>query len=135
MKTTNPIVQIAVICIISGLIAGLITNILFWFVFPSGWLFFIIPAVLGWSIDRFGKIPAEHLQNEETFEKLKKRTGLLCGAISLLIVIIANIPFFILMPLPYIFANFIFYIVCAVSVYVGYNRGQQSITDAYYDSL
>lgn len=135
MKRQSPIKRLLIICIISGLIAGIVTNILFWFVFPTAWFFFIIPAIMGWSIDHFGKIPYEHLHDEETFEKLKKQTGLMCGGISLLFVLIANIPFFILVPLPYILANSVFYLVCAISIFVGYNRGQQCIVDAYYDTL
>lgn len=130
----SPIKRLLFICIVSGLIAGIITNILFWFVFPTAWFFFIIPAVMGWSIDRYGKIPHEHLQDEETFENLKKQTGLMCGAMSLIFVLLANIPLFIVMPLEYIVASFMFYIVCVISIVVGYNRGQQCIVDAYYDS-
>lgn len=131
----SPIKRLLIICIISGLLAGIVTNILFWFVFSSAWLFFIIPAIMGWSIDHYGKIPQEHLHDEEAFEKLRKQTGLMCGGISLFFVLLANVPFLILLPLPYIFANFMFYIVCAVSIFVGYNRGQQCIVDAYYDTF
>lgn len=134
MKTGNPIQRILIICIISGLVAGVITNLVFLLIYPSAWLFFLIPAIMGWSIDHYGKIPYEHLHDEETFEKLRKYTGLYCAGMSLLFVLIANIPLFIFVPLPYIFTNLIFYIVCAVSIFVGYNRGQQCIVDAFYDS-
>lgn len=134
MKQQKPIRRLLIICIISGLIAGIITDFLFW-CFPSAWLFFIIPAIMGWSIDHFGKIPREHLHDEETFEKLKIRTGLLCAFMSLFFIILALLPIFIILSASELLLNFIFFGVCILSIYWCYTRGQRCIVDAYYDTL
>lgn len=44
--------------------------------------------------------------SKETFEKLKKQTGLMCGGMSLLFVLLAILPLIIVLPLEYIVASF-----------------------------
>lgn len=47
--------RIIVVAAISGVISSIITLLLL-LIFPSGWLFFIIPAIMGTCIHKFGKI-------------------------------------------------------------------------------
>ena len=122
------------ICIVSGLISILIVLALFWFVFTSAWLFFIIPLIMGWTIDKFGKFDASQLKDEVTYERISRRTGLLCGSMVLLCIFICILPLFFLFPIIDLLVNFAFYIVCGISIYWGYNRGVQCVTDAYYSS-
>lgn len=134
-KEKSAIYNIAIICIISGIISVIIVDLLFSFVFPSAWLFFIVPAIMGFSIDKLSRIPKSELNDEASFEKLSKRTGLLCAGIVLLAVLIATIPLIMQFePIDFL-ANILFYLICGVSVYWGYNRGIGAITNAYYDSI
>lgn len=134
-KEKSAIYNIARICIISGIISAIIVDFLFFCVFPSAWLFFIIPAIMGFSIDKLSRIPKSELNDDEAFDKLSKRTGILCAVIVLLAVLIATIPLMMQFePIDFL-ANILFYLVCGVSVYWGYNRGIRVITDAYYDSI
>lgn len=129
--------DVAFIGIIFGLISITIVSLLFLLVFPSAWLFFIIPAVMGWSIEKLTRIPKEELHDDESFNKLRKRTGLLCAGMVLIAIILANLIVILLGgfdPLMLLY-NFIFYIVCGLSVYWGYSRGVRAITDMYYDSI
>lgn len=134
MKQQKPLQRLIVISIVSGIVSGIVTNALFWFVFPSAWFFFIIPGIMGWSIDHFGKFPKDVLQDEESLEKLMKQTGFMCAGMCLLIMAVAVLPLLLILPAEYIYANIIFYLVCGLCVYLGYNRGQRCIMDALYDS-
>ena len=137
--TTKPLTRIITVCVISGLISGIIVNLLFWFVFSSAWLFFIIPAVMGWSIQRFAKIPKEHLLDEPTFEKLKKQTAWTCAAMVLLFILIDYIPLIIFFvatqQIEFILFDIPFIAVCVLSVIYGYNRGQRCVVDTWSDML
>ncbi|MDD6889536.1 MAG: hypothetical protein PUD39_04685 [Bacteroidales bacterium] len=137
-KEKSAICNIAIICIISGIFSGIIVDIFFYILFPSAWLFFIIPAVMGFSIDKFSRIPKSELEDDESFEKLSKRTGLLCAGMVLLAILVAIVPIIVLVmrfdPI-YLLSDIIFYLICGVSVYWGYNRGVRAVTDAYYDSF
>lgn len=131
--TKNILDRITLVCLISGVISGLITTALIWFIIPSAWFFFIIPAVMGWSIDRYVTIPKELLEDGQNIERLQKKAGLTCGGLVLFFVILVNIPFFLVLePIMYL-KNIIFYAAAGVSVYWGYTRGVRCITDAYYD--
>lgn len=130
----NSLPRIIAICIISGLLSGVFVNLIFWTIFPSGWLFLIIPIFVGWSLDKFAKIPSEEILDDETMERLSKQTGMLCAVMVLLVQIVAVLPVLLLLDPIEILTNFVFYIGCALCVYIGYSRGVQSITDAYYDA-
>lgn len=135
MKQKNILDRITIICLISGLVSGILTMALVWFVFPSAWFFFIIPAVMGWSIDKFAKIPKDVFSNEENIAKLQKQAGWTCAGFVLFFVLLANLPIFLVLePIQHLL-NILFYIICGVSVYWGYTRGVRCITDAYYDSV
>ena len=83
---------------ISGMIAVAIVLIIFWVIFPTAWVFFIIPAVVGWSIDRFGTFDATKLENEEEFTATARKVGLTCAAIVLACIIISVLPLFLVHP-------------------------------------
>lgn len=126
--------RLAIICLGSGLLSGLVANCLFWFVFPTAFLFFIVPAFMGFSLTVFGKVPADEILDDEAVEKLSKRTGMLCAAMVLLALAVSLIPMLIILSPSYLLVNFGFYIICALCVFIGYNRGVQVITDNYYDA-
>lgn len=131
----KPLAKIAVICLVSGIIAGVITDVIFFAIFPSAWLFFIIPAVMGWSIDKFGRIPKDQLLDDSSNESLQKKTGWMCAGLVLFFILITVLPILFIMSIEYIIANVLFYVVCGLGVYYGYNRGVRCIMDAYYDTL
>lgn len=131
----KPLTRIAVICLLSGIIATVITDVIFFAIFPSAWLFFIIPAVMGWSIDKFGRIPKEQLMDYNSNETLQKKTGWMCSGFVLLFILLTVLPILIVNSIEFIIANVMFYIVCGLGVYYGYNRGVRCIMDAYYDTL
>lgn len=126
--------SIAIVSVISGVISAVIVFCLFWYVFPSAWLFFIIPAIMGLSIDKFGKIDVEKLNDDAAFNSITRKAGLLCAGMVLLSIIVCVLPLFLLMSFGEHLLNVLFYGVCAVSVYWGYNRGVKCVTNAYYDS-
>lgn len=119
---------------ISGMIAVAIVLIIFWVIFPTAWVFFIIPAVVGWSIDRFGTFDATKLENEEEFTATARKVGLTCAAIVLACIIISVLPLFFTMSVGDHLMSIMFYVICAISVYWAYKRGVQCVTDAYYES-
>ena len=129
--------DVAFIGIIFGLISMTIVSLLFLLVFPSAWLFFIIPAVMGWSIEKLARIPKEELHDDESFNKLCKLTGLLCAGM-VLATILLTVTIIILLggfdPMALVL-NFVFYLMCGLSAYWGYSRGVRAITDKYYDSI
>lgn len=131
---TNSMPRLTVICLISGLLSGLAANCLFWFVYPTAFLFLIVPAFMGFCLTAFGKVPAEEILDDEAVEKLSKRTGMLCAAMVLLALANSLVPMLIILNPIYLLANFGFYIICALCAFIGYNRGVQVITDNYYDA-
>jgi hypothetical protein len=135
MSKVSPLRKITIICVISGLIAGILVNVLFWLVFPSAWFFLIIPAIMGWSIDHYAKIPKDVIQDDEMYNKLSKRAAYTCAAAVLLFFLLTFVPIIIIFPIQVIIENAMFYIVGMVCVYIGYTRGQRCITDAYFDSV
>ena len=127
--------RIILVAVISGIISSLITALLFFLVFPSGWLFFIIPAVMGTCIHKFGKITAADVDNDD---KLEKKVGYMCAGGVLFFILLTAVPILIvnlyqglgwglLLDIP-------FYIACGIAVWYGYNRGVRAVVDSYYDS-
>jgi len=126
--------RIITVAAISGIISSMITLLLF-LVFPSGWMFFIIPAVMGTCIHKFGRITAADVEKDDNLEK---RVGYMCAGAVLLFIFLTVVPILIigireglgwslLLDIP-------FYIVCGIAVWFGYNRGVRAVIDAYYDS-
>lgn len=126
--------NIITVACISGFISVAIAIGIFWFVFPTAWVFFLIPAIVGWSIDKFGKFDASKLEDEDEFSAATRKVGFTCAAIVLLCFIIAMLPLFFVMSFGDHLMNVLSYIICGISVYWGYNRGVQCVTDAYYNS-
>lgn len=127
--------RIIIVAVISGIISSVITALLFFFVYPSGWLFFIIPAIMGTCIHKLGNISAADVDNDDNLEK---RVGYLCAGAVLLFIILTVVPILIigiyiglgwslLLDIP-------FYIACGIAVWYGYNRGVRAVVDSYYDS-
>lgn len=129
--------RIVIIAIISGFISSVFTAMLFFFVFPSAWLFFIIPLIMGISIHKFGKISAKDVEGTDG-DKLQRKVGLLCGGAVLLFLLLTVIPLVALslyMGLGWgVLLDVPFFIVCAIAVWWGYNRGVQAVVDSYYDA-
>ena len=127
--------RIIIVAVISGIISSVITALLFFFVYPSGWLFFIIPAIMGTCIHKLGNISAADVDNDDNLEK---KVGYLCAGAVLLFIILTVVPILIigiyiglgwrlLLDIP-------FYIACGIAVWYGYNRGVRAVVDSYYDS-
>lgn len=138
MKTSTLYRKVAAMCLLSGIIAIIITYALILFIFPSGWFFFIVPAFMGWFLTKYCKLPAEALQDEDVYERLSKRMGILCAAMCLVTILISIVPLALLSNYDFIsnlLLNFLYYIICGVCVFTGYNRGVRVVADAYYDSL
>lgn len=125
--------NILIVSAISGLISFTLVELIFFVVFPSGWIFFLIPVIMGYSIDKFVKISHEELADEEAFEKLRTRTGIICAVFVLLTVLISTIPIVLIGGIATLLVNIVFYAVCVLAVYAGYSRGVGVITDKYYD--
>lgn len=89
---------------------------------------------MGWSIDKFVTFPKEDLLDDESYNRISKQTGLLCGGLVLIFVFLTILPMLVLLPSADLLLNAMFFVVCAVSVYWGYRRGLQCVTDAYYDA-
>lgn len=127
--------RIIVIAAISGIISSIIAFLLFVFVLPSGWLLFFIPAIMGICIQKFGKISAEDVEEDD---KLEKRVGYMCAGAVLFFIILTIIPITIFGVLQgagwELLKDIPFYIVCVFAVWFGYNRGVRAVVDAYYDS-
>lgn len=132
---TKGLKNVITVCLVAGIISIILVELLFFFIFPSGWLFFLIPVIMGWSLKKYAKFPRVELANEEAFEKLRTRTGIICAAIVLISVLISVLPVIILGGIEALIANIAFYAVCVVAIYAGYSRGVGVITDEYYDSL
>ena len=130
--------RIIVVAAISGIISSIITALLFFFVFPSAWLFFIIPAVMGTSIHKLGKIPAEEVEIDED-ENLQKKVGFLCAGAVLFFIILTVIPIVIVsinQGLGWnLLLNIPFFAACIIAVWYGYNRGVRAVVDSYYDYI
>lgn len=129
--------NVVLVGIVSGLISIVIVNFTLSF-FTSGWLFCIIPLIVCWSIKKFATINKNELTDDETFEKISKKTGFLCAGIVTLEIILALLPSIIIFGTQFLITlltDFGFYIVCAISVYWGYIKGVEAITDVYYDML
>ena len=127
--------RIITIAVISGIISSIITVLLFLFVFPSGWLLFLPPAVMGTCIHKFGNISTTDVDRDE---KLEKKVGYMCAASVLLFVLLTAVPILIvglyqgmgwklLWDVP-------FFIACGFAVFYGYNRGVRAVVDSYFDS-
>ena len=126
--------RIIIVAAISGIVSSVITLILFWFVFASSWVYFIIPAIMGTCIHKFGKIPAEEVAKDD---KLEKKIGFLCAGFVLFFILLTTIPIIILsfkLGMAWtILLNIPFYLICALAVWYGYNRGVAAAVDSYYD--
>lgn len=129
--------RIILVATISGIITSVITAFLFFFVFPSGWLIFLIPAVMGTCIHKLGKISAEEVEGDDD-DKLQKKAGFLCAGAVLFFIILTVIPIVIVsvkQGLGWdILLNIPFFIICVFAVWYGYNRGVRAVVDSYYDS-
>ena len=127
--------RIIVVAAISGIISSVITALLFFLVFPSAWLFFIIPAIMGTCIHKFGKISAADVDKDE---KLEKKVGYICAGAVLFFILLTAIPILIVgitQGLGWsMLLNIPFFISCGIAVWYGYNRGVRAVVDSYYDS-
>ncbi len=127
--------RIIVVAAISGIISSVITALLFFLVFPSAWLFFIIPAIMGTCIHKFGKISAADVDKDE---KLEKKVGYICAGAVLFFILLTAIPILIVgitQGLGWsLLLNIPFFIACGIAVWYGYNRGVRAVVDSYYDS-
>ena len=126
--------RIIKVAVISGIISSIITFILLIF-FPSGWLFFIIPAIMGTCIHKFGKITSADMKEDD---QLEKRVGYMCAGAVLFFILITAVPSLIMCLYQGVewglLADIPFYIACALAVWYGYNRGVRAVIDSYYDS-
>ena len=126
--------RIIVVAAISGIISSVITALLF-LIFPSGWLFFIIPAIMGTCIHKFGKITAADVDRDD---KLEKKVGYMCAGAVLFFVLLTAVPILIVSIYQGLgwamLLNIPFYIACGIAVWYGYNRGVRAVVDSYYDS-
>lgn len=126
--------RIIVVAAISGIISSIITMLLLTF-FPSGWLFFIIPAIMGTCIHKFGRITSADVKDDD---KLEKRVGYMCAGAVLFFILLTAVPaiiFGLKEGLGWgLLADIPFYIACALAVWYGYNRGVRAVVDSYYDS-
>ncbi len=137
MARKSSIASVISVTIFFGVISIVIVDLLFYLVFPSAWFFLLMPFIMGFGIKKFAKFPKERLNDEEEFDKLSKRMGILCGAICLFAVLIGILPILIISGeqiILHLLTNFVFYLVCALSIYFGYTKGIEIVTDAYYDS-
>ena len=127
--------RIIVVAAISGIISSVITALLFFLVFPSAWLFFIIPAIMGTCIHKFGKISAADVDKDE---KLEKKVGYICAGAVLFFILLTAIPILIVgitQGLGWsMLLNIPFFIACGIAVWYGYNRGVRAVVDSYYVS-
>jgi hypothetical protein len=127
--------RIIVVAATSGIISSVITALLFFLVFPSAWLFFIIPAIMGTCIHKFGKISAADVDKDE---KLEKKVGYICAGAVLFFILLTAIPILIVgitQGLGWsMLLNIPFFIACGIAVWYGYNRGVRAVVDSYYDS-
>ena len=127
--------RIIVVAATSGIISSVITALLFFLVFPSAWLFFIIPAIMGTCIHKFGKISAADVDKDE---KLEKKVGYICAGAVLFFILLTAIPILIVGITPGLgwsmLLNIPFFIACGIAVWYGYNRGVRAVVDSYYDS-
>lgn len=126
--------RVIVVAAISGIISSIITFILFT-IAPSGWLFFIIPAVMGTCVQKFGKITSADMKDDD---KLENRVGWMCAGAVLFFILLTAVPS-IIMGLKDglgwgLLADIPFYLACALAVFYGYNRGVRAVVDSYYDS-
>lgn len=119
---------------ISGIISTIVVMFLFWGLFPTPWLFLIIPGVVGWSIDKYGKFDASKLADDEEFAAMSRKVGITCASIVLLCLIITMLPLFLVMSFGDHLKSIFMYVICGISVYWGYNRGVRCVTDAYFES-
>ena len=133
MSLSKSIKRIILISVISGGLSGLLVIILFFAIFPSALLFFLIPIIMGNSIQKWGKIPAEEVRGSE---RLEKTAGYVCAAIVLLFVVLTCAIIVLLTKYMGIgfFPNITFMIACIISIVYGYYRGQQAVVDSYFDS-
>ena len=126
--------HIITVAVISGIISSVIAFLLFFSVLPSGWLLFFIPAIMGISIQKFGKISAEDVEGDD---KLEKKVGYMCAGAVLFFIILTIVPITVIglyKGLGWKILDIPFYIVCVFAVWYGYNRGVRAVVDAYYDS-
>ena len=126
--------RIIKVAVISGIISSIITFILL-ILFPSGWLFFIIPAIMGTCIHKFGKITSADMKDDD---KLEKRVGYMCAGAVLFFIILTAVPALIMCLYQGVgwglLADIPFFLACALAVWYGYNRGVRAVIDSYYDS-
>lgn len=130
----NNMKRIIVVAVISGIISSVITALLLLLI-PSGWLFFIIPVIMGTSIHKFGNITSTDMEKDD---KLEKKVGLICAGTVLFFILLTTVPFLIVglkQGLGWeLLLNIPFFIACAFAVWYGYNRGVRAVIDSYYDS-
>lgn len=127
--------RIIIVAAISGIISSVITLLLLFFVFPSGWLFFIIPAIMGTCIHKFGNISATDMEKDENLEK---KVGYMCAGGVLFFVLLTCVPLLIVSLKKDLGWSLLwdvpFYVACGFAVWYGYNRGVRAVVDSYYDS-
>lgn len=126
--------RITLVCVFSGILAGLLSMALFYFVFPTAWLFFLIPAIMGFCVEKFGNAHELHLEDEEECKKVSRHVGLLCGGLCLTFVILAISPVMLINPIA-VFTSVPFDLACGLSVWWGYRRGVKAVMDSYFASI
>lgn len=89
---------------------------------------------MGASLKKFTKFPSEELTDDEAFERLRKRTGIICASVVLGTVLISLLPIIIFGGVEAVLFNIVSYAICALAVFAGYTSGVGVITNAYYDA-
>lgn len=141
MEKKSSISSVVIVAVLSGIVAIVVVDALFT-IFPSGWLFFLIPVIMGFSLKKFAKFPKDLLEDDDEFEKLSKKVGLLCAGICLVAMVVAVVPIYMIVGsvkgvniLEIILSDVFFYAACVVCIYFGYSKGKEVVTNAYYDSI
>ena len=133
----TPISRVLIIALISGLVSGILTTVLFWFVYPTPWFFLIVPAVMGWSIKHYAHIT---MAETEVYENLDSNVGWICAGITLGFVLLTALLVSVATYMVYgsfwaVIMNFGFFIACGLAVWYGHNRGVQAVVDSGYDDF
>lgn len=123
--------RITLVCVLSGIIAGLIASALFYLVFPSAWLFLIIPAVMGFAVEKFGISDDLDLQDEYQYNKFARHCGLLCGGLCLTFICLCTLPILLVAPIE-LLASVGFDLGCVLSVFWAYRRGVKAVLNTAY---
>lgn len=138
MEKKSSTASVILVTVISGLISIVIVNSLFYLVFPSAWFFLLMPVFMGFCIKKFARFPKDRLEDDEEFNKLSRRMGMMCSSMCLAAVLIGVLPILFISGeqiIIHLITNIIFYIACGLSIYFGYTKGVEIVTDAFYDTI